>query len=58
MQDRSGGQINREDHNLSLLDVYSMTDFTEKEFDHIADMKVGEEFYIVLDHDIYIKRTA
>lgn len=60
MQDRSPIHFASEgpptDVDLSLQQVYNMTDYTDEEFDHIASMEVGEEFFVC--STTYIKRTA
>ena len=56
MQDRSGGRINRTDRNLSLVQVYEMTDYTEEEFDAVASLLPGQEMFIGSGRDIYVLR--
>ena len=64
MHDRStnyidGAPIHHEpDRDLTLLQVFNMTDYTDEEIDHIANMVVGEEYFKGSDSEIYIRRDA
>lgn len=42
-RDESAGYISAEDKGLSLAGVYHMTDWTDEQFDTIAQMDVGQK---------------
>lgn len=57
MEDRSGDDTHRSDENLSIQQVFEMTDYSEDEVDQIASLEVNGELLIGTQRDIYIKRT-
>lgn len=56
MEDRSGGVVNRQDTNLSLQQVFEMTDYSEAEVDQIADLQVGQWLLIGSDQDVFVSK--
>ena len=58
MQDRSLAQVVRTDPNMTLRDVFEMTDYTAEEVDAIADLNVGETLLIGSVKDISVERTG
>lgn len=54
MQDRSTGPVTRTDENLTLQDVYEMTDWLAEELDEIASFAIGAS---KLYGGTYVKRT-
>lgn len=43
IRDENAGYISAEDKGLSLIGVYHMTDWTDEQFDAIAQMEVGQK---------------
>ena len=54
-RDVSTGEVTREDKGLSLQSVNGITDWTEFEFDTIADLDVGQHMTV---SGIQVERTA
>ena len=54
-RDISTGEVTREDKGLSLQSVNGITDWTEAEFDTIANLNLGEHMTV---SGIRVERTA
>ncbi len=60
MQDRSepSAAESTTRNDLTLQQVFNMTDYSDEEFDAIADLQPGQSLLIGSDKDIYVGRTS